>query len=148
MKLLTTRGLYWWPLLETTAARILLSAAYDNYCLAVGATDYNDQIADFSNYGPVVDVAAHGVGIISTFPVALTEPGYLPYAFADGTSMSAPHVAGLAALIKSAKPWLNPGDIMKIIKYSPDDVDSTGRDDYSGYGMINAKRALAPYVLK
>lgn len=123
-------------------------AAYDNYCLAVGATDYNDQIADFSNYGPEMDVAAPGVGIISTYPVALTDPGYLPYAFADGTSMAAPHVAGLAALIKSVKPWLYPGDIMKIIKYSPDDVDSTGWDDYSGYGRLNAKRALAPYVLK
>ncbi len=127
---------------------IYYPAAYDSYCLAVGATDYNDKVADFSNYGPEMDVSAPGVGIISTIPLAQTDPGYLPYAFANGTSMAAPHVAGLAALIKSAKPWLGAGDIMKLIKYSPDDVEATGRDDYTGYGRINAKRALAPYILK
>jgi len=123
-------------------------AAYDSYCLAVGATDYNDKVASFSNYGPELDVAAPGVGIISTIPLAQTDPGYLPYAYANGTSMATPHVAGLAALIKSAKPWLGASDIMKLIKYSPDDVEAAGFDDYTGYGRINAKRALAPYILR
>ncbi|MDD8020404.1 MAG: S8 family peptidase [Acidobacteriota bacterium] len=127
---------------------VLYPAAYDNYCLAVAASDYNDLIAYFSNYGPEVDVAAPGVEIISTYPVALTEPGYLPYIFASGTSMAAPHVAGLAALIKSAKPRLTAADIMKVIKYSPDDIEAAGRDDFSGYGRINARRAVAPYILK
>jgi len=127
---------------------VLYPAAYDQYCLAVGASDYNDQIADFSNYGPEVDVVAPGVWILSTYPVALTEPGYLPYAFASGTSMASPHVAGLAALIKAKKPWLSAADIMKIIKYTADDVGTTGRDDYAGYGRINAERALKPYRLK
>ncbi|MBC7363578.1 MAG: peptidase S8 [Candidatus Aminicenantes bacterium] len=127
---------------------VLYPAAYDQYCLAVGASDYNDLIADFSNYGPEVDVVAPGVWILSTFPMALTEPGYLPYAYASGTSMSAPHVAGLVALIKSKKPWLSPAEIMKIIKYTADDVATSGRDDYAGYGRINSERALKPYRLK
>jgi subtilisin family serine protease len=127
---------------------VLYPAAYDQYCLAVGASDYNDQIADFSNYGAQLDVTAPGVWILSTIPIAQTEPGYLPYAFASGTSMSAPHVAGFAALLKSTKPWLTPADIMKIIKYTPDDINSAdypGRDDYAGYGRINTERATAPH---
>ncbi|MBC7361174.1 MAG: peptidase S8 [Candidatus Aminicenantes bacterium] len=129
---------------------VLYPAAYDQYCLAVGASDYNDQIADFSNYGTQLDVAAPGVWVLSTYPVSQTEPGYLPYAFASGTSMAAPHVAGFAALIKSAKPWLTPADIVKIIKYTPDDVNSTeypGKDDYAGYGRINTERAVIPYKI-
>lgn len=127
---------------------VLYPAAYDKYCLAVGASDYNDRIASFSNYGPQVDVAAPGVWVLSTYPVFLTIPGRLPYAYATGTSMAAPHAAGLAALIKSRKPWLTPEEIMKIIKYSADDIETKGRDDYSGYGRINCEKALKPYRLK
>ncbi|MDD8031043.1 MAG: S8 family peptidase [Acidobacteriota bacterium] len=128
---------------------VLYPAAYDNYCLAVGASDYNDQIADFSNSGPEVDVAAPGVWVLSTIPMAMTEPGYLPYAYGSGTSMSAPHVAGFAALIKSHKPWLTPAEIMKIIKYTPDDIHEAGIDEYAGYGRINTERALTPFrILK
>ena len=126
---------------------VLYPAAYDQYVLAVAARDYNDPIADFSNYGSQVDVAAPGVWILSCYPVALTDPGYLPYAFASGTSMAAPHVAGFAALIKSAKPWLSVDDIMKIIEYTPDDIGTAGRDDYAGYGRINTQRALVPYKI-
>jgi len=75
----------------------------------------------------------------------MTEPGYLPYAYASGTSMAAPHVAGFAALVKASKPWLVPADIMKLIKYTPDDIETADRDDYAGYGRINTERALSPF---
>ena len=58
---------------------------------------------------------------------------------------------GLAALIKSLKPELTPVDIMKIIRYTADDVNASvdrGRDDHIGYGRINMERALVPYILK
>ncbi len=126
---------------------VLYPAAYDEFCLAVAASDYNDEVADFSNSGPQVDVAAPGVWVLSTIPVAMTEPGYLPYAFATGTSMATPHVAGFAALIKASKPWLGPAEIMKLIKYTPDDIGQTGRDDYAGYGRINCERSLSPFKL-
>lgn len=128
-------------------AGVLYPAAYDEFCLAVSASDYNDAVADFSNSGPEVDVAAPGVWVLSTIPLAMTEPGYLPYAFASGTSMAAPHVAGFAALVKASKPWLSPGDIMKLIKYTPDDIETAGRDDYAGYGRINTERALSPFKI-
>jgi subtilisin family serine protease len=126
-------------------------AAYDDYCLAVAATDYNDQRPDWSNYGPQVDVAAPGDLIFSLFPEDFTPQIYLPYAWESGTSQAAPHVAGLAALIKSIKPWLSNEEIMNIIRYSADDVNYTsnpGKDDYIGYGRINMKKALVPIVIK
>ncbi len=132
------------------AGPVLYPAAYDQYCLAVAATDYNDARAAFSNTGPEVDVAAPGVDVLSLYPTWDTPAGFAPYVYANGTSMATPHVAGLAALLKSLKPWLTAGEVMNIIRYSADDVNAVafpGRDDELGYGRINAERALAPYRL-
>ena len=126
-------------------------AAYDDYCLAVAATDYNDERADFSNFGPEIDVAAPGARIISTVPTWYWGPDSFPYAWGDGTSMAAPHVAGLAALIKSVKPNLTAAQIMNVIRYSADDVNfvsNLGVDNYIGYGRINTAKALVPTVIK
>jgi len=95
--------------------------------------------------------AEPGVYILGPAPQAYVGTGSLPYLFASGTSEAAPHVAGLAALIKSPKPDLSPADIMKVIRYTADDVNRStlsGRDARVGYGRINMERALAPYVLK
>ena len=91
---------------------VLYPAAYDDYCLAVAATDYDDLRPDWSNFGPEVDVAAPGVRILSCVPTWFWGPGSLPYAFSTGTSMSTPHVTGLVALIKGIKEWLTATDIM------------------------------------
>ena len=126
-------------------------AAYDDYVLAVGATDYDDLVADFSNTGPQVDVAAPGVLILSCIPQWLAEPGYPPYGFGSGTSAAAPHVAGFAALVLSAKPWISARDLMNLIRFTADDVNSAqhkGKDDYIGYGRINMSKALVPYILR
>ena len=115
--------------------------------MAVTATDYDDLKPAWSASGPQIDVAAPGEIILSCIPLWLTDPGFLPYAFASGTSASAPHVAGLAALIKSIKPWLNVDEIMDIIRFSADDVNSAelpGKDDFLGYGRINMEKALVP----
>jgi subtilisin family serine protease len=122
-------------------------AAYDAYCLAVAATDYDDARTWWSCYGPEVDVAAPGERILSIVPTWYWGPDYLPYAFGSGTSSSTPHVAGLAALIKDLKPWLTSGQIMDVIRYSSDDVNAgehSGKDDYIGYGRINMEKALVP----
>jgi hypothetical protein len=61
--------------------------------------------------------------------------------------MSCAHVSGLAALIKSIKPWLKPGELMDILRYSADDVNALlykGKDDFLGYGRINMEKALVP----
>jgi len=130
---------------------VLYPAAYNDYCLAVAATDYDDERVDFSNFGPEIDVAAPGVLIISTVPTWFWGPGSFPYAWGDGTSMASPHVAGLAALIKSVKPHLTAAQIMNVIRYSADDVNfvnNLGMDNYIGYGRINTEKALVPTVIK
>jgi thermitase len=129
---------------------VLYPAAYDDYVIAVAASDYNDALASFSNFGPEVDVAAPGVWILSTAPQWYVGEGELPYLFASGTSAATPHVAGMAALIRSAKPDLTADEIMLIVGYTADDVNRTaspGRDDHAGYGRINMERALVPYIL-
>lgn len=129
------------------AEAVLFPAAYDDYCLAVGATDYNDTSVSWSNFGPEVDVAAPGERIATSFPTWYWGPGSIPYGFADGTSFSAPFVAGFAALLKSLKPWMSTDEIMNVIRYSSDDINSTdfpGPDDYIGYGRINMETALLP----
>jgi thermitase len=131
-------------------AAVCFPAAYDDYVLAVAATDYNDAWASFSNPGPQVDVAAPGVWIMGPAPQWYVGPGFLPYVFGSGTSAASPQVAGLAALLMSHKPWLTPALVMNIIRYSADDVNKAqypGKDDDIGYGRINMDRALAVYTL-
>ncbi len=135
-----------------SSSDVLYPAAYDLYCLAVAATDYNDAHASWSNTGPQVDVAAPGERILGCVPTWYPEQVWGdfdidPYAYGYGTSSSCPQVAGLAALIKSLKPDLSPRDIMNIIRYSADDVNQDlfpGVDDYIGYGRVNIEKALRP----
>lgn len=137
------------------AANVLYPAAYDDYVLAVSATDYNDEWAPWSNFGPEIDVAAPGERILGAVPVwypALVWDDITqePYAYGYGTSAAAPHVAGVAALIRSVKPDLSADEIMNIIRYSADDLNSSlypGKDQYIGYGRLNAKTALVPLII-
>jgi len=130
---------------------VLYPAAYDEYCLAVAATDYDDTQTSWSNFGPEVDVAAPGERVLGPVPTwywaSLGDPESVPYAFGAGTSASTPHVAGLAALLKSTKPWLTADEVMDIIRFTADDVNSAehkGKDDLIGYGRINMEKALVP----
>lgn len=131
---------------------VLYPAAYDDYCIAVAATDNRDERPIWSNFGPEVDVAAPGVDLVGPVPTWFPELVWGdftadPYAYADGTSSSAAVVAGFVSLIKSAKPWLTSGQIMDIVRYSADDINAgihPGKDDYMGYGRINMEMALVP----
>lgn len=85
--------------------------------IAVAATDRNDRIAGFSFYGPSIDIAAPGDEIIST--------SLNGYAVVDGTSFSAPHAAGAAALLLSADPGVTHYELVARLKAwtdSPPDV--------------------------
>ncbi len=103
--------------------------------LAVGATDNTDQQYSTSNYGPEIDLAAPGAAIYSTFWDD-------SYGSESGTSMAAPHVSGLAALIWSLNPALSNVQVESIIKATAQDLGAAGRDVYYGFGRINARAAL------
>jgi subtilisin family serine protease len=105
--------------------------ASDNKVFGVAATDLQDHKANFSNYGPVADLAAPGMGLISPYPAGL-------YAVWSGTSASAALVSGEAALLFS-QIGLKAPEVMKRVG---DRVDPL-HDKYPiGKGRINLKNAL------
>jgi thermitase len=114
----------------------LYPAAYDNV-IGVSATDQNDAKASWSNYGVHVAVAAPGSSIYSTY----WNDGST-YAHMSGTSMAAPHVAGLAALLFAQDDTRTNAAVRSVIEGSADDLGDAGWDQYYGYGRINAYKAL------
>jgi serine protease len=86
-----------------------------NNVVAVAATDRNGARASFSNFGTLIDVSAPGVNILSTRNAGTTTPGAENYSLLSGTSMSSPHVAGVAALIMAAAAK-TPAEVESILK--------------------------------
>lgn len=109
-------------------------AAYSNV-IAVSATDSNDRITYFSNYGSYVDVSAPGEGILSTS----VGNGY---EYLDGTSMAAPVVSGIAALILAKNPFTTVAEVQTILKKSSVDLGNRGWDTFYGNGRVSAYKAL------
>ena len=109
--------------------------------IVVGATDQNGKRSDFSNYGKIVDVSAPGSSIMSTVDLGTTVSKGAGYTEYDGTSMAAPQVAGVIALMKSVDPSLNAERAKQILKQSskPLTCDVNG----CGSGIVNAASALA-----
>lgn len=116
-------------------------AAYSNV-LSVGAVNSYDNYVPYSNYGQQLDVVAPGEGIFTT------KLGG-DYMTNSGTSMAAPQVAGLAALIFQKYPQLAPSEVIDLIKFTADDVGAPGLDELTGYGRINIEKALTTplYIL-
>lgn len=112
----------------------LYPAAYDNV-LSVAATDHNDARASFSTFGQEVDIAAPGVNIYSS----VLNNGYNSY---DGTSMATPHVTGIVALILAQNPSLANYEVIKKVYICADDLGAAGWDKYTGFGRVNAFKAL------
>jgi len=103
--------------------------------IAVSATDKNDNLASFSNFGDWIELAAPGVNIFSTIPDD-------SYAYMSGTSMAAPFVAGVAALTWSTYPELTRDELRSHLHATADDLGQEGFDIYFGYGRINARKAV------
>ena len=118
--------------------------------IAVAATRPDDSIAAFSTNGDFVDVAAPGEGILSTWdsrldntaPVDKQPTHGIGYKVESGTSMAAPIVAGLAALVRTVRPDLTPDEVEGIIEGSAVDLGAAGKDPVFGYGRIDAFAAL------
>jgi subtilisin family serine protease len=118
-----------------TNTDIQYPAACDNV-LAVAASTSRDERAAFSCYGPEQDLSAPGTSILST---CVGDD----YCYKSGTSMAAPHVAGLAALIYAQRPAFGPDQVAQILQESAQDIGDPGWDPFTGWGRIDAYRALA-----
>ncbi|MHA1974399.1 MAG: PKD domain-containing protein [Candidatus Hodarchaeales archaeon] len=110
-------------------------------CLDVAATDQAGDGASFTNYGSWVDVAAPGVDILSTYSNP-DDPDLTAHyiSIMSGTSMSAPHVVGIAALLESCNPGLSGPDKFNLIVNNTIPYNDT-RD--LGSGIANAFLALS-----
>jgi subtilisin family serine protease len=106
--------------------------------VSVAAVDGTDIQADFSTFNRGVDIAAPGVDIMSTTAGA--------YEAESGTSMASPHVAGVAALIWSARPGLGVAELETVLRMSAADLGDPGRDDVYGSGRVDAEAALSEAV--
>jgi subtilisin family serine protease len=109
-------------------------AAYPGV-LAVGASDRNNERADFSQAGTFVDVAAPGVDMVSTVPGG-------GQCVDNGTSFSTPYVVAVAALIKAGHPTWTAQQISTRIEQTAQRT-SLGRNDFVGWGVVDPVRAVA-----
>ncbi len=125
--------------------------------LTVGSTGFNDERVVFSNWGGI-SVSAPGLDILSlrarrTDTMAgIADVKYQAraayvgsdkrYYRASGTSFSSPMVAGLASLMISNDPTMTNRQVMNIIKSTARDVETPGVDQFTGYGIIDARAAL------
>jgi len=113
---------------------VLYPAHYPNV-IAVAATDATNTRAGFSNYGPEVSLSAPGVTIYST--------QYGGYGYRNGTSMAAPFVSGLAALLRGIPGnAVGPDQIAWEMESTALDLGIPGPDQYYGYGLIQMDAAI------
>jgi subtilisin family serine protease len=98
--------------------------------IGVGATNENDQLAGFSNWGNTIDLVAPGVNILST-----SIGG--GYSWVNGTSFSTPMVAAGAALLLANHSELNPEQVRNLLKTGSFDLGEDGWDEYYGSGRLD-----------
>lgn len=129
-------------------------AAYDVYVIAVGATRYDEARSYYSNTGSYIDLVAPGGDVTvdqngdgyadgvlqQTFGDTPVDWGYWFY---QGTSMSTPHVSGVAALILALKPGFSPDEVREALQSTAEDKGAGGRDDEYGWGIVDAYEALS-----
>ncbi|MBW2242578.1 MAG: S8 family serine peptidase, partial [Deltaproteobacteria bacterium] len=129
------------------------------HVIAVGASDSTDAHAVFSNWGAGIDLVAPGTDVLSLrarrsdlmqdIPGVRYEIGEgfvgedRRYYRASGTSFSAPIVAGVASLLLSKQPSLTPDEVERMLVHSARDIGVPGVDQYTGYGLVDARAALA-----
>ncbi|MFH5824812.1 S8 family peptidase [Georgenia sp. AZ-5] len=138
---------------STAVDRVINSGCHDlptelPGVVTVSSTTQTEQLSSFSNRGlGVIDVAAPGSSILSTYTGGA-------YARMSGTSMASPHVAGVAALLKSAHPEATPAQIVTMLREQADDhecttttrgaacVGTTDDNSYYGEGIVDALDAV------
>lgn len=131
--------------------------------VVVAASDQHNAPTSFTNFGVLLDVSAPGGGTdtpppdydpfrnILSLKAATCDPDMCPpegivgtdYLRQAGTSMAAPHAAGVAALVVASRPSFTNEEVRQVLQLSADDLGSPGFDPYTGAGRLNAAKALA-----
>ena len=126
---------------------ILYPAGYQNV-ISVGSTDHQDNLSAFSNHGAAASLLAPGSHIVSTVPgefcgQAVGEPSDC-YDTKSGTSMAAPHVAGLTALMMARYPAASNSDIRTALESTAEGTGALLQNmrAWSEHGRINMHAAL------
>ena len=133
---------------NTGSSGMRYPAGYSNVTGVAATTNQNER-ASFSTYNSSVDLAAPGVNIYSTMPTYATYDSEvwgasLNYDWMSGTSMSAPIVAGVGAMIRSIKPSYAAANIALRLQNTALHLGPSGRNDLFGWGLVNAFAALQP----
>ncbi|MEE1674619.1 S8 family serine peptidase [Agarivorans aestuarii] len=131
-------------------------AAFTNV-IGVSAVDAAKDLTSYSNYGSYIDVAApggdssadlngdgYGDGVYSTYVAENGSSNSASYQYLNGTSMAAPHVAGVIGLMRQLNSELSTDDVLNLLAQGEisDDIGSDGFDQLYGYGLINAEKAV------
>ena len=131
-------------------------AAYDDYVIAVAATRYDETVSYYSSWGSYVDISAPGGdtsvnqngdpyvdGVLQqTFNPNSKNPKDFSYWFFQGTSMAAPHVSGVAAMLVSLGAG-SPAEVRTALESTARDITASGAgwDSATGHGLIQARAA-------
>ena len=136
------------------ANQVAYPAAFEE-CIGVGATQYDEMLAPYSNWGSALDLTAPGGnldlnqngdgnydGVFQETINPWTGPLHFTYILAEGTSMASPHVAGVAALVIAAG-ISDPGDVRSILQNTAEDHGGGGWDVVYGWGIVDAFDAVS-----
>jgi subtilisin len=117
----------------------ILTPACASKAIAVGAVNADNERQSWSAYGDPLDLMAPAVSVLST-TVCLGTPSC--YGVVSGTSVAAPHVSGVGALLLEEDMSLLPLDIREFLQSSAVDLGDSGKDIYYGYGVVDARNAI------
>ncbi|HEX2050065.1 MAG TPA: S8 family peptidase [Actinomycetota bacterium] len=106
---------------------------YDSV-VAVSALTNSNQLAEFSSWGPEVELCAPGVNVLSTLPGG-------SFGRLSGTSMACPHVSGAAAVAWGGHRYSDNVTIRRLLAWTSDNLGPTGRDPRFGFGRVDAAQA-------
>ncbi|MFA4872456.1 MAG: S8 family serine peptidase [Patescibacteria group bacterium] len=137
--------------------KVLYPAAERDYVIAVGAAGMDGSRAPYSNTGEAIDILAPGGDFTAdynhdTYPDGILQQTFatrgplidvrsFSYRFMQGTSVAAPHVTGVAALLKSLG-VRDPASVRSILRSSATDIGAEGWDRETGAGLLNAAKAV------
>jgi serine protease len=140
-------------------SNVAASSFYPANCsgvITVGATDKSGSKAWYSNYDSTVEISAPGGdtnsyltgGILSTSNSGYSSPSTESYTYLQGTSMAAPHVAGVVAMMYSLNPYITPAQVLQQLQNTVTKfpAGSSCTTSICGAGILNAGAVVAPLV--